>query len=79
MFYDGDIPGLPTSPTGVSVVSLSQIARVKTDKLAIWQPDVIGRMPEDIVVSLLKAVENMPTLTKNERTWLSEALSILIN
>lgn len=78
VFNDGEIPGLPSSATGESVISLSQIARVKVDKLNIWQPKVIGKIPNQIIVNLQEAIVDMPTLTKTDKDWLANVLLELL-
>lgn len=78
VFNDGEIPGLPPSATGESVISLSQIARVKVDKLNIWQPKVIGKIPNQIIVNLQEAIVDMPTLTKTDKDWLANVLLELL-
>lgn len=75
VFRDGEIPGLPSSPTGESVISLSQIARIKVDKLKIWQPKVIGKIPNKVISGLQDEVATMPSLTKVEKEWLNEVLA----
>lgn len=77
IFLDGEIPGLPKSPTGESVISLSQIARIKSEKLALWQPAVVGKIPTKVINALQETLLDMPTLTKEDKDWLKGILSKL--
>jgi len=78
VFKDGDIPGLPASKTGVSVVSLSTICRVKVEKMHLWQPSFVDKMPKNILLHIKGEVPNMASLTKSEKELLFQLIDGLI-
>ena len=64
---DSDIPCLPRSPTGQSVISCSQIVRANARQLEIFSCTKIGDFPTGLVRKLEKFVTTVPTLTSDER------------
>jgi len=67
-FSDGEIPGLPKSKTESTSVSFSQLIRVKANKMALWNPEVKGAVPPEIIERLLEHAKHVPTLNVRERT-----------
>ena len=78
VFQDGVINGLPTSPTGKTVVSLSQIHRIKSEKFPIWQPKAISVIPKHVVIEIRKHALEMKSLTKSDREWLISKLDDIL-
>lgn len=74
VFKDGEIPGLPESRTGLSVVSLSAIARVKVKKMDLWQPTFVAKMPKSILIRIRNEVAGMASLTRPEKQLLTKLL-----
>lgn len=78
VFSDGEIPGLPQSRTGLSVISMSTISRVKVEKMMLWNPSFVAKMPVNILTKLRDEVVEMASLTRPEKTLLLNLLNNLI-
>ena len=72
---DGAIPNLPKSPTGKSVISCSQLVRLRQDQLTLYRADKIGKITISVARKLHIFIEDVPTLTENERLIVLDGLS----
>jgi hypothetical protein len=71
---DGQIPGLPKSPTGKSVVSFSLLVRVKEDKLAIFGATKTGAIDPHLAGELAAFAKEVRSLTQQEKAFVISAL-----
>lgn len=71
---DGQIPGLPKSPTGKSVVSFSQIIRVKEEKLGVLGATKIGAIDAHLAGELAAFAKGVRSLTRQEQAFVVSAL-----
>ena len=74
---DGQIPGLPKSPTGKSVVSFSQLVRVREDKLAIFGATKTGAIDANLAGELVAFAKGVRSLTRQEQVFVTLALESL--
>jgi len=74
IFADGEIPGLPKSKGGISVISLSTISRVKAEKMKLWKPTRVDAMPALVINRLISEIPGMDSLTGPEKRQLLEFL-----
>lgn len=74
VFTDGDIPGLPPSRTGYSVVSFSQIIRVAEHTMKLWRPKVISKASENVIEELLAHAERVRTLSDPDKNKVIDVL-----
>ena len=70
-----EIPCIPASRTGLSVVSFSQIVRMNARQLQLFRAKKIGRLDPKVARKLEAFAKTVPTLTKQERKIILEALS----
>lgn len=74
---DGQIPGLPKSPTGKSVVSFSLIVRVREDKLPMFGATKTGAIDANLAGELAAFAKGVRSLTRQEQTFVVSALESL--
>lgn len=74
---DGEIAGLPKSPTGKSVVSFSQIIRVKEDKFSVLGATKTGEIDAHLAGELAAFAKVVKSLTRQERALVVSALESL--
>lgn len=71
---DGQIPGLPKSPTGKSVVSFSLLVRVKEDKLPNFGATKTGAIDPNLAGELAAFAKEVRSLTQQEKAFVISAL-----
>ena len=74
---DGEIPGLPESATGKTVISCSQLVRATKRQLRLFGCAKVGVLPPDAAAKLEEFAATAPTLTANERKIVTEAAAAL--
>lgn len=74
---DGQIPGLPKSPTGKSVVSFSMLVRVKEEKLALFGAKKTGEIDAHLAGELAAFAKSVGSLNRQERAFVVSALESL--
>ncbi|MCA0961036.1 hypothetical protein [Salipiger bermudensis] len=74
---DGEIPGLPKSPTGKSVVSFSQIIRIKEEKLGVLGATKTGTIDAHLAGELAAFAKEVRSLTRQEQAFVVSALESL--
>ena len=74
---DGQIPGLPKSPTGKSVVSFSMLVRLKEDKLSIFGATKTGAIDPHLAGELAAFVKDVRSLTQHEKAFVISVLESL--
>ena len=74
---DGEIPNLPISRTGKTVISCSQLVRVSKRQLNLFGCNKIGNLPKSVAGKLREFAATVPTLTASERKIVVDALSTL--
>jgi hypothetical protein len=65
---DGEIAGLPKSPTGDTVVSFSMVIRMGEERLTKFGATRTGRLNAHIAGELAAFAKTVPTLTRAERS-----------
>ena len=76
---DGQIPGLPKSPTGKSVVSFSLLVRVRDDKLPALGATKTGAIDAHLAGELAAFAKGVRSLTRQEQAFVISALESLFN
>lgn len=76
---DGQIPGLPRSPTGQSVVSFSMLVRVREDKLSLFGATKTGAINAHLAGELTAFAKGVRSLTRKERAFVISALERLLS
>ena len=74
---DGQIPGLPKSPTGKSVVSFSLLVRVREDKLSVLRATKTGAIDAHLAGELASFAKAVGSLTRQEKAFVVSALESL--
>ncbi len=74
---DGEITGLPKSPTGDTVVSFSMLVRMGDDRLVKFAAKKTGRLDAHIAGELAAFAKTVTTLTASERRFVVTALESL--
>lgn len=74
---DGQIPGLPKSPTGKSVVSFSMIVRVRDEKLPVFGATKTGAIDAHLAGELAAFAKGVRSLTRQEQAFVVSALESL--
>lgn len=74
---DGQIPGLPKSPTGKSVVSFSLLVRVREDKLPVSGATKTGTIDANLAGELASFAKAVGSLTRQEKAFVVSALESL--
>jgi hypothetical protein len=72
---DNEIPGLRSSPTGLSVISCSTVVRANSHQLRIFSAKHITRLPPEVARRLEEFVGSVKSLTSNEKKLVLAALS----
>lgn len=72
---DGEISGLPESPTGQSVVSCSQIIRMTEKRLQIFKAEKVSDFSPALARKLATHIKETPTLTDKEKKAVQAGLS----
>ncbi|TYB83925.1 hypothetical protein [Oceaniovalibus sp. ACAM 378] len=76
---DGQIPGLPKSPTGESVVSFSLIIRMGEDRLKKFGAEKTGEVDAHLAGELAAFAESTAVLTRAEKAFVVGALRSLFS
>lgn len=71
---DGQIPGLPRSPTGKSIASFSLLVRVREDKLPILGATKTGAIDAHLAGELAAFAKGVRSLTRQEQNFVVSAL-----
>lgn len=74
---DGQIPGLPKSPTGKSVVSFSLLVRVREVKLPVLGATKTGAIDAHLAGELASFAKAVRSLTRQEQAFVVSALESL--
>ena len=72
---DTEIPCLPPSKTGKSIISCSQLVRANERQLKLYKAKKIGRLDKKIAMNLLKFVKTIDALSKFDKKIVTNALS----
>lgn len=72
---DDELPCLPESPTGKSVISCSQPVRATSRQLALYNAEKLGELLPVVARKLEKFVQGVQTLTRLEKRIVLEALA----
>lgn len=70
---------LPPSETGQTSISFSLLARYTAEKLELYEADVLGSMPRDVVVEMLAFVGTVRSLPKPEKEFVAHVLDTLLS
>ncbi|WP_298822835.1 hypothetical protein [uncultured Roseibium sp.] len=71
------IPDIPASDTGVTAISFSLLPRYNQAKLNVYQAEVVGTMPADVVAEMLEFLDGVRSLPKGDKECVREALEFL--
>lgn len=74
---DGQIPGVPKSPTGKSVVSFSLLVRVREEKLPAFGATKTGKIDANLAGELAAFAKGVKSLTRQEQVFVVSALESL--
>ena len=74
---DGEIDGLPNSPTGNTVVSFSQSVRMREDQLTLFSATKTGEISASTAGVLLAHARTVPTLSLGDRKIVIEGLEVV--
>jgi hypothetical protein len=74
---DGQIPGLPRSPTGKTVVSFSIVVRMGHERLQKFGAVRTGKIDGHLAGELASFAATVPALTRDERALVIAALNSL--
>lgn len=77
VFDDGEIPGLPRSTTGKSVVSFSMLVRIREDKLAVFGATKTGAIDAHLAGELVAFAKGVKSLTRKEQMFVIAAFESL--
>lgn len=77
ILQDGQIPGLPQSKSGQSVVSFSTIVRMGEERLALFGAVKRGQIDGQLAGDLRAFASGTPVLNKEEKLLVVTALSTL--
>jgi hypothetical protein len=75
---NAELPCIPASPTGQSVISCSTIVRASQKQLRLFDAERVGAIPVETARKLHAFVESATTLTKAEKELVLAALANLI-
>jgi hypothetical protein len=76
---DGQIPGLPKSPTGKTIVSFSMLVRISEEKLPVLGATKTGVIDAHLAGELAPFARRVRSLTQKEQTFVVSALESLLN
>lgn len=71
---DGEVPGLPKSPTGSTVVSFSMIVRIGTERLTKFSAVKTGKIDPHLAGELAAFALTTPVLNRGDRDFVVAAL-----
>ena len=74
---DGEIPSLPRSKTGETVISCSQLVRVAKRQLRLFECRCCGALPPAVARKLEEFCRTVPTLTPTDRKTVMDAMAAL--
>lgn len=74
---DGQIPGLPKSPTGETIVSFSAIVRMREDRLAIFGAAKTGKISAATAGDLAAFAKTVRSLNESDKRFVHSALEAL--
>lgn len=72
------IPFLPASDTGVTAISFSIAARYTAEKLDLYEAEVLGVMPRDVVEEMVQFIDTVRSMPKPDRTIVKNVLLTLL-
>lgn len=72
------IPFLPASETGVTAISFSIAARYTAEKLDLYEAEVLGVMPRDVVEEMVGFIDTVRSMPKPDRAIIKEVLLTLL-
>lgn len=70
----GDVPCLPESKTGESVICFNTIIRHNDKQLSLYKAKILGQLPDDTLVSLLERAAVERSLNKKEQALVKLAM-----
>ncbi|TAX95686.1 hypothetical protein [Rhizobium leguminosarum] len=73
------IPFLPASETGYTAISFSIAARYTAEKLELYDAEVLGTMPQDVVEEMAIFIDTVRSMPKPDRVVVKEVLAALVN
>lgn len=76
---DGRIAGLPKSATGETVVSFSQVVRMRMDKLQLFGAVKTGAIDSNLAGELAAFAKGVKSLNKNEKILVISSLESLFD
>ena len=79
VFECSAFPMIPSSSTGLSVVSLSLVPRYSDEKLSLYNAKLLGVISKDVAKKLLQACEGFSPLTKPEKVFAVQALRTFLS
>lgn len=77
ILQDGQIPGLPVSRTGQSVVSFSLVVRMGEEKLKLFKAKKVSQIDGSVAGELVAFARATPVLNAEEKRLVEAALSSL--
>lgn len=77
VFDDGVFEGLPKSPTGKTVVSMTTIVRANQSQLNLFRARVICVCPQDVAKTLRTFSDTVRSLTKSDLLLVKRALAAI--
>jgi hypothetical protein len=75
---DGEISGLPPSPTGETVISCSQLIPASTAKLKLWKAEKVSTLSPAVAKKLQTFVKTTKALNETDRQTVLTAVAKLI-
>jgi hypothetical protein len=75
VLQDGQISGLPKSPTGLSVISCSIVIRQNERQMKLYKARKIGRLSKKLSSKLSQFVNETPALPKKQREHISKLIA----
>lgn len=72
-----EIPCLPPSDTGVSVLSFSMIPRYTDKQLRLYKAKVLGRLDSGVAARALEVAQTVKALTRAEKDLVISALRVM--
>lgn len=77
IFEDGEIPGLPKSPTKQTVVSFTNLTRMGQDRLMRFGAVKTGQIDGHLAGELVAFAKELKVLTRSDRMFVVAALESL--
>jgi hypothetical protein len=77
VFRDGEIPGLPVSSTGKTIISCSILLRIPVRQLEQHNIKVTGKLPSAVARKLANFIKTVPTLSDSDKEIIVDALAEL--